>query len=144
MSELKQKILGIIDYPFLASFATITEGNKPWVRYVMAMMDPETMTVCFSTFAGARKVQQIKANPAVHLTTGATDPTACVPYLQIEGTATLTQDKEKLHAAWNDMLGNYFEGPDDPNYALIEVTPSRIEIWGTNPENPMIPEVWEA
>ena len=144
MSDLKQKILGVIGRPFLASFATVTADNKPWVRYVVAMADPETMMIRFATFVTARKVEQIKANPAVHITGGASNLTEMSPYVQIEGTATFTQDKEKLHAAWNPMLGNYFEGPDDPNYALIEVTPSRIEINGANPENPMVPEVWEA
>lgn len=144
MSDMKEKILGIIGHPFLAAFATVTPDGKPWVRYVVAMADPADMTIRFATFANARKVQQIKANPAVHLTGGATDLMSAAPYVQVEGTAQLIQEKKKLHAAWNDMLANYFQGPDDPNYALIEITPSRIELWGANAENPMQPEVWEA
>lgn len=144
MSDTKQKILDIIGHTFLASFATMTTENKPWVRYVMATANPETMTISFATSANSRKVAQIQANPAVHITGGAFDPTTPSPYVQAEGTATLVQDKEKLHAAWDDMLGNYFEGPDDPNYVLIEITPNCIELWGTNPETPMTPEVWEA
>ncbi|MGD9128067.1 MAG: pyridoxamine 5'-phosphate oxidase family protein [Planctomycetia bacterium] len=144
MSDLKQKILNCLDTPFLGSFATVTPENKPWVRYVMATINPETLTVSFATCATARKVQHIAANPAVHITAGASLAASQSPYVQIEGTAVLIQDKEKLRAAWNEMLGNYFEGPDDPNYALIEVTPSRIELCGANPENPMEPEIWEA
>ena len=144
MLDLKQKILGVIGKPFLASFATVTGEGKPWVRYVVAAAN-EDLTITFATFTEARKVQQIKANSAVHITGGVDGLSAePAPYVQVEGTAEFTRDEQKRHAFWNNMFSKYFEGPDDPNYALIEVTPNRIELWGANPDMPHEAEVWEA
>ncbi len=36
MSDMARRIFTIMKDPVLASFATITENGKPWVRYVMA------------------------------------------------------------------------------------------------------------
>ena len=126
MAELKDQIYEIISKPQLAGLATVTPEGKPWVRYVMALADQD-LTIHFATFVQARKVEQIQANPEVHLTCGVTDPNEMVPYLQIQGTAKLRTDKEIRHAFWSDMLAPIFAGPDDPKYGVIEVIPYRIE-----------------
>ena len=94
-----------------------------------------------ATFRAARKVQQIEKDPEVHLNCGVTDPTQMVPYLQIQGRAKLDVSQPTRHAFWNDGLKGIFEGPDDPKYGVIEVTPYRIEYCtpGT-----FEPEVWTA
>ena len=49
------------------------------------------------------------------------------PYLQIQGKARVTTEKEERHGFWNDMLAPIFDGPDDPKYSVIVVDPYRIE-----------------
>jgi general stress protein 26 len=63
------------------------------------------------------------------------------PYLQIQGIARFTREKEERHGFWNDMLKPIFSGPDDPDYGVIIVEPYRIEYCtpGT-----FVPEVWQA
>ena len=143
MTDLKRRILKVIGRPFLGAFATASKEGKPWVRYVVAVAD-EDLTIRFATFRDARKVEQVQVNPLVHVTGGALDMVEPTVYVQVEGVAIFARDREKLQAFWEQIPSSYFEGPDDPNYALIEVTPSRIELWGDNPENSMTPEVWEA
>jgi general stress protein 26 len=140
MAELKDQIFEILKKPQLTSLATITEEGKPWVRYVM-MMTAEDMTMSFATFVQARKVSQIKANPEVHLTCGVTNPSEVIPYLQIQGKAVLKTDEDTRHAFWDDMLKPIFEGPDDPKYGVIEVTPYRIEYCTPGSYEP---KVWTA
>ena len=139
MSDLAQRIFTIIKEPYLASFATITEDGKPWVRYVTPHAS-EDLTIRFSTFIGSRKVAQIKKNPEVHLTCGVTDPATAQTYLQIQGKAELSTDKAEREAFWNDYLKRYFKGPDDPNYAIIIVKPYRIELYTMGNFKP---EVWK-
>lgn len=139
MSQLKEKILSIISQPQLLGFATITEDGKPWVRYVMSF-GSEDMTIRFASFVGARKVKQIAQNPEVHITCGATDPTKRVPYLQIQGQARFTTEKEERYGLWNDVLKLIFSGPDDPKYGIVIVTPYRIEYCVPGK---FVPEVWE-
>lgn len=137
--KLEAKIVKLIKESEIASFATIAEANKPWVRYVSPTVSDD-MTIRFSTFMSARKTQQIRKNPEVHLTCGVTDPKNWHDYLQIQGRAIISQDKSDREAFWNPGIAAFFRGPDDPNYAVIIVKPYRIEYWSIGK---MEPEVWE-
>ena len=53
----------------------------------------------------------------------------------------MTRDEAVRRGVWNDHLKADFEGPDDPNYAIVIVRPYRIEYWGMGS---MEPEVWEG
>jgi general stress protein 26 len=140
MSDVKERILKILQGPQLASLATITPDGKPWVRYVMAVAS-EDMTIRCATFVSARKVKQIQKNPEVHLTCGVTDPRHMAPYLQIQGRATLNMSKDARHGFWSDMLSAIFSGPDDPNYAVLEIKPYYVEYVSLGVHEP---EVWKA
>jgi general stress protein 26 len=140
MGELRKKILSITTQLQLSGLATITEEGKPWVRYVITV-GADDMNIRFATSISTRKVKQIELNPEVHLTCGVKDPMNMAPYLQIQGRARFTREKEERHGFWNDMLKPIFSGPDDPNYGVIIVEPYRIEYCtpGT-----FVPEVWQA
>lgn len=140
MTTLKEKISTILAPPQLSSVATIAEGGKPWVRYVMTQ-GADDLSIRFATFAQSRKVAQIAANPEVHLTLGVTDPGVMIPYLQIQGRARFSTETEDRHAFWSEMLAGYFSGPDDPNYGVVIVTPYLIEL--ATPGS-FVPEVWRA
>ena len=140
MAELRDQIYEILGKPQLAGLATVTQEGIPWVRYVMTVATAD-LTVHFATFIQARKVEQIKANPEVHLTCGVTNPMEMTPYLQIQGKASLRTDEEIRHAFWSDMLAPIFDGPDDPKYGVVEVTPYRIEYCTPGSHEP---QVWTA
>ena len=138
MSDLKDRIYGILRQPQLAGLATITQDGKPWVRYVMTVASPD-MTIRCATFVRARKVAQIEREPEVHLTCGVTDPQSMVPYLQIQGRASINTGKDVKHDFWSDMLAPIFDGPDDPKYGVLEITPYCIEYCTVGNYEP---EVW--
>lgn len=78
----------------------------------------------------------------MHITFGINDPSQLdKPYAQIQGTATITTDPKEKSDYWFDMLSAVFAGPDDPSYAVMKVTPYRVEFM--NPGVPQ-PDVWEA
>jgi general stress protein 26 len=139
MEEVRDIILGLIRQPFLGSLATVTEDGRPWTRYVMGV-GSDDMTIRFSSFLGARKVAQIRRNSEVHITCGVSDPEDWRHYLQIQGRARVTTDDAERRALWSPMLADIFSGPDDPNFAVVIVTPYRIELntWGS-----MEPRIWE-
>ena len=131
MQEIKQKILKVFSgKPALASFATITEDDgKPWVRYVMSIIDGKDMSIRFATFVNARKVEQIAKQPEVHLTCGVNSASEMPEaYLQIQGKASFSIEKAEREMVWNDELKNIFKGIDDPNFGVIKVDPYRIEV----------------
>jgi general stress protein 26 len=138
MPSLKERILDIVKGPTLSGFATITTHGKPWVRYVVAEASDD-LTFRFSSFKSARKVAQIEHNPEVHLTCGITGPTHMGPYLQIQGRAVFTTDREARHSFWSERLRPLFATPDDPNYGVVMVRAYRIELCHVG----VPPEVWE-
>jgi general stress protein 26 len=140
MADLKERIFEILGKFQMSSLATITQDGKPWVRYVMTRAD-EDMTIRCVTFKDARKVKQVKANPEVHLTCGITDPRNMVPYVQVQGRATVTTSHEARHGFWNDIFSVVFDGPDDPNLAVMEIKAYYIEYVTPGTYQP---EVWKA
>jgi len=138
MSDLKERILKIVQQPQLAGFATINKDGKPWVRYVMTVANAD-MVFRFATFGNARKVPQIAANPEAHLTLGITDPMKLGPYLQVQGRARFTLDRQERHGFWNPTLEPVFSQPDNPDYGIIIMEAYRIEYC-----IPLVlePEVW--
>jgi general stress protein 26 len=138
MTELEQKIYEKLKQPTLSALATVTEDGKPWVRYVTPFAD-KTLTIWIATFIESRKVAQIRKNPAVHLTTGVTDPMAAETYLQIQGRAEILTDPETKRAVWFDHLKAIFTGADDPKYAVVKIVPDRIEY---QTMTPVPPAVW--
>jgi general stress protein 26 len=136
--DLRDRILDVFKGPRLAGLATVTKDGKPWVRYVMVEASDDLTFRC-SSFVNARKVAQIESNPEAHLTCGITHPTDKGPYLQIQGRAEFSTDREARHAFWSDRLSAVFEGPDDPQYGVVIVHAYRIEVCHVGLE----PEVWE-
>ena len=140
MNDIKTQIDWVFSkLPILASFATITEDNKPWVRYVSVMYKPEDMSLRFATFLNSRKVEHIQKNPEVHLTCGVIDPEKYGDYLQIQGLARFTTSKTERDALWNPHLAEYFKGPDDPNYGVVVVEPKVIELYELGA---FLPKIW--
>jgi general stress protein 26 len=139
MSDLKQKIFEAAKELQLVNIATVTEDGKPWVRYVMAKADND-LVFRFCSRLDTKKIRHIKNNPNVHLSLGVTDLETAKNWLQVEGKAEASTDKNERHAFWFDELKNFFKGPDDPAYCIVIVKPSRIEL-GTM--GSMQFEVWE-
>jgi general stress protein 26 len=140
MADLKERIYTILGEFQMSSLATITQDGKPWVRYVMTVASKD-LTIRCATFKNARKVKQTARNPEVHLTCGITDPKKTGPYLQVQGRATTTTSREARHGFWNDIFSTVFDGPDDPNLAIMEIKPYYIEY--VTPGT-FEPEVWKA
>lgn len=138
--RLKDKILKLIRASSdVVNFATLTEDKKPWVRYVSVTVSDD-LTIRFSTFISSRKVKQLKKNSEVHLSCGITDAEHWNDYLQIQGKAIVTQDDSERESFWNDQIAQFFDGPKDPNYAVVVVKPYRIEYWDIESFQP---KIWE-
>lgn len=139
MSDLKDRVLEVIAGPSIMALATLTEDGKPWVRYVVPVADRD-LNLRFSTFLGSRKVAQITRDPNVHLTGGGGTLEGIRPWVQVVGVAEVSSDPELKSAMWNEMLSAYFSGPDDPDYCVVTVRPTRIEYLGGDTSEPEVLE----
>ena len=123
--DVKKKIWANFDEYRVVYLATI-DGDKPKVR-------PVTLVPLDSKFwilTGSRdeKTKQIRENPKIEL---------CMPiekdentgYVRFGGIAKIIQEqkiKEKI-AKNVDYFANYWKGPEDPNYTLLEIEIKEIE-----------------
>ena len=50
-------------------------------------------------------------------------------HVRIEAVLTVIDDNNKRKELWDDhqAIHNYFEGPEDPEYVILVVVPSKIE-----------------
>ena len=137
MTDLRKRIIELINQAEYAAFATITETDKPWVRFVSPRAS-EDMTLRFSTFANSRKVRQLAKHAEVHLTLSVGDA-GTMTYLQIQGLARVTDDLAELTAYWRPEMAEYFKGPDDPQYRIVIIEPYLVEV---NLPGQVEPLVW--
>ena len=135
MTDLKQKILEAIKPNQLGVLSTISEDNKPLGRYMMVTGDDDLNLFCVTSLS-SRKVGNMRHNPHVHVTMGISTGMQ-PPWIHFSGTAEILSDQETRNAHWDDMLKQYFSGPDDPEYCVIKMSPERIEYWAG-----MEPLVW--
>ncbi|MCU0237184.1 MAG: pyridoxamine 5'-phosphate oxidase family protein [Acidobacteria bacterium] len=138
MTELEEKIWNVLNKPQTAALATISAGGAPWVRYVTIRADMD-FTLNFCTALSTRKASEIAANPNIHLTCGDLLPPDGSAYLQIAGRAEIRSDAATRSKYWQEGWRRYFSGPDDPDYIIVFVHPSRIEY---NAPGALMPEVW--
>lgn len=140
MSDLKQRIFELAKTPQLLNLATITEEGNPWVRYVFGNADAE-LSFRFCTSLCSDKISHIRHNPNVHLSLGAKDLMTSKEWLQVAGVAEISTARDERHAFWNDGFLAYFTGPDDPNYCVVIVKPSLVELAAMGSK---AAEVWQA
>lgn len=138
MNELEETIWKIIEKPQTAALATISAGGAPWVRYVTIRAESD-FTLTFCTGRSTRKAKQLMANPDVHLTCGNLQPPDDSAYLQIVGRAEIRSDAATKLNYWQEGWRRYFTGPDDPDYIMVFIRPSRIEY---NPPGSTTPGIW--
>ncbi|MFD0679934.1 MULTISPECIES: pyridoxamine 5'-phosphate oxidase family protein [unclassified Paenibacillus] len=134
-TQLEEKIIEALDSNQVCSFATI-EGNKPHVRY-MALFH-EGMTIYLATNKQTHKIEELERNPNVHLLLGY-EGSWSANFLQIEGIGRVSKDEALGKKVWKDDFKMWFDGSDDPNYVILEITPQWIEYTGKGAK----PEVWK-
>lgn len=134
--QLQRKITETLERNRFGSFATV-EGGRPKVRYMTVFN--EGMTVYLVTSSQTHKVEELEQNPNVALLLGF-EQGGTQDEVQIEGTAKVTRDEELRKKLWHDTFEQWLEGPDDPNYVVIEITPTRAEYAKSKHEV----EVWEG
>ena len=127
MDEVRRALIEELgeDTPFICSLATVREDGSPAVRFVRAKADAE-LTLRIPTFIQTSKVKQIRADGRVHITCGRTDPSEPGSYFQIDGIAEIVTEAADRETCWTERLERWFSGTDDPNYAVVEVTPLMI------------------
>ncbi len=128
----REEVFDLIKDAGYCVLATISE-NKPKARPMMPLLTDEgkMLLACLSS---CRTIGQIQENPNVEL---------CyidrkMRFARISGQAHCSEDKDKKEHVWTGipMLRQYFTGPDDANFILIEIDIEKAEIMTPQQQTP--------
>ena len=112
-----------------------TDGDQPKARPMMPYLsdDGQLLLACIST---CRTIGQIQANPKVEMCY--IDRKMC--FARVSGLATVSPDSSKKELVWEQipMLRQYFSGPADPNYVLLEIAVTKVEVMTPQQREPEI------
>ncbi|MBE9915875.1 pyridoxamine 5'-phosphate oxidase family protein [Paenibacillus donghaensis] len=127
---MEQNIVKILDHHEYCAFATV-EGNKPKQRYMM--LYNRGLSVYLITDRKTHKVAELQANPHVSLLFGYENGCA-KGSAEIEGTCTITDERELREYLWKPEFKDKFTGPEDPDYVILKINPVRIVYVSENGE----------
>ncbi len=109
--------------------ATVANG-EPRVRMVHPTWEGETLW--FATGATSPKVRQMQANAIVDIQYQVGPPT--FTHILVRGPAEIVSDPAEKKRVWDvidyDLSQFWSGGPEDPGYAPIKITPTRVELSG--------------
>jgi general stress protein 26 len=102
-----------------------SNGDRPMnVRQV-----DDSGNLWFLSASDSRKNQELEIDPSVKLYFQGSKHS---DFMQLNGTATISRDQEKIKELWSPLVKTWFtEGVDDPRITVIKVTPTEGYYWDT-------------
>ncbi|WP_306010063.1 pyridoxamine 5'-phosphate oxidase family protein [Bacillus sp. MMSF_3328] len=124
-NDVKEKVLKILEDNKIGTLATV-KNNKPHTRYMTFFNDE--LKLYTATSKETDKTEEIEENPNVHILIGYDGEGLGDAYLEIEGRASVNASEELKEKVWNDHLKPWFDGPNDPNYIVLEILPTDVRV----------------
>ena len=130
----KNWIIDMVKDAGFGCLATI-EGNQPRVRPMMPHLSDDGKLL-LAVLSHSRTIPQIEGNPHVEICY--IDRKMC--FCRITGKASLSQDLGKKEIVWNNipMLRQYFSGPQDQKFVLLEISTRAVEAMSPTQRTPVI------
>ncbi|MCD1162308.1 pyridoxamine 5'-phosphate oxidase family protein [Peribacillus frigoritolerans] len=132
-NQIKEKVLNIIRDHKIGVLSSV-ENNKPHSRYMTFFNDD--LTLYTPTSGKTEKIDEIEKNPNVHILIGYDNEGLGDSYLEISGTSKINDSQELKDKLWNESFEQWFEGPKDPNYLILQIKPESIRLMNNNGEPP--------
>lgn len=132
-NQIKEKVLNIIRDHKIGVLSSV-ENNKPHSRYMTFFNDE--LTLYTPTSGKTEKIDEIEKNPNVHILIGYDNEGLGDSYLEISGTSKINDSQELKDKLWNESFEQWFEGPKDPNYLILQIKPESIRLMNNNGEPP--------
>lgn len=112
---------------------TTEEEGRLVSRPMGSLARPEDGKIYFVSHLGAGLLGEIGGSTKVNL--AYSDPSRN-NYLSVSGTASVSQDREKLRELWSMWVEAWLpQGPDGDDVVLITVTPDEAKLWDSTSSN---------
>ncbi len=129
-TEAVKKIRELTDKAPSCFFCTNIETGKAFVTRPMSVQQVDDEgNLWFLSANDSNKNDEIEEDMAVQLLFQGSNYS---DFLNLYGTATITEDKEKIKELWKPILKTWFtEGENDPRISVIKVVPQEGYYWDT-------------
>jgi general stress protein 26 len=131
-SMTKDEVIDLIQDSGYGILATM-DGDMPRARPMMPYLN-EDGNLLLAVLSNSRTILQIKKNPKVEICY--LDRKMC--FARVSGKGKVSEDLKKKEIVWNNipMLRQYFSGPDDEHYVLIEIETETVEAMTPHHQKP--------
>ncbi|MGM7703392.1 pyridoxamine 5'-phosphate oxidase family protein [Pseudalkalibacillus sp. Hm43] len=136
--DLKEKVLNVLEDSKFGTLATV-KNDKPHSRYMTFYN--EGLTLYTPTDKDTHKTEEIDDNPNVHILLGYNGDGLGDAYVEIEGTAEIRDDSAIKDKLWSDSMERWFDGPNDPDYIVLEIKPTLFRLMNSGSKTPQVLEV---
>ncbi|WP_407271724.1 pyridoxamine 5'-phosphate oxidase family protein [Radiobacillus sp. PE A8.2] len=134
-NEIIEKVDEILSKNSLGTLATVRD-NKPFSRYMTFYNDD--LHLYTATNKDTHKVEDLEENNHVHILLGYQGEGLKDQYIEIEGKAIIQDSEEVKQKIWKEELEPWFDGPNDPNYTVLEIAPTEIRLMNTADGQPEV------
>lgn len=132
--QLKEKIVQVIDENKVGILATV-KGNKPHSRYMTFFND--NLTLYTPTNKETHKAEEVEENPNVHILLGYQGEGLDDEFVEVSGKVTIRDDQNLKEELWNERMGKWLDGPNDPEYVVLEIKPDHIRLMNSEGNPPL-------
>jgi general stress protein 26 len=102
------------------------DGERQRARPLAATVEKKERALYFLTDIDGQKDDQIEKFPTVTL---AFADHSHSKYVSITGTATVSNDRQRIKDLWSPFAKAWWDGPEDPAIRVIKVVPQDAELW---------------
>ncbi|RKQ33537.1 pyridoxamine 5'-phosphate oxidase family protein [Oceanobacillus halophilus] len=131
--ELRTTIEKILSESHTGTMATV-KNNKPHSRYMTFFH--RDLKLYTPTDKDTDKTEELESNPYTHIIIGYDGKGFGDEYVEYQGKVSFNTSSDMKQELWNDDMKMYFDGPEDPNYILLEIEPVGIRLMNKKGEPP--------
>ena len=122
-----KKMADLIKEAETCFFCTSLKSGEVDARPMSVLQVDEQGNLWFMSASDSHKNAELQTDSSVRLFFQGSPHSE---FLHLEGTATVSRDKAKIHELWKFVLKTWFtEGEDDPRITVIKVTPTHGYYW---------------
>jgi general stress protein 26 len=104
------------------------DGDRLRARPMAAYVEREEDAIYFLTDARQHKDEELARAPAVNLSFA---DTGGQKYVSVSGTASITNDRDKIRELFSTPARAWWDNAEDPNIRVLKVRPEEAEFWDT-------------
>ncbi|MFC2949082.1 pyridoxamine 5'-phosphate oxidase family protein [Virgibacillus sediminis] len=131
--DIRSTVEKILQESSVGTMATV-KGDKPHSRYMTFYHDG--LKLYTPTSKDTDKTEEIEENPYTHILIGYEGEGFGDDYVEYQGKVRLNDSEEMRSRLWSEDLAMYMEGPDDPNYVVLEIEPIGIRLMNKTGQPP--------